>query len=43
MAACVESLPLIAKNDEDFYYGEIWDLVNNEIDEEKAKKVFELE
>jgi len=42
MSACVESLPIIVKNDEEFFYGEVWDLVNNTIIEEKAKKVFEI-
>ncbi|TFF84358.1 MAG: hypothetical protein EU552_00640 [Promethearchaeota archaeon] len=42
MSACVESLPLIVKDDSNFYYGEVWDLVNNEINEEKAKEIFGL-
>jgi arsenate reductase-like glutaredoxin family protein len=42
MSACVESLPLIVKNDKDFYYAEIWDLVKNELIEEKARKIFEI-
>ena len=42
MAACVESLPIVVKNDKEFYYGELWELVNNEIIEEKAKVIFEL-
>ncbi len=42
MAACVESLPIVVKNDKEFYYGELWDLVNNELIEEKAKTIFEL-
>jgi len=42
MSACVEGIPIIVKNDKDFFYGEIWDLVNNEIVEEKAKEIFEL-
>jgi len=42
MSACVESIPLIVKNDTEFFYSEIWDLVNNKIIEEKAKEVFEL-
>ncbi|MFW9818285.1 MAG: hypothetical protein ACFFE5_01650 [Candidatus Thorarchaeota archaeon] len=42
MSACVEGIPIIVKNDKDFYYAEIWDLVTNEIIEEKAKEIFEL-
>ncbi len=42
MSACVEGIPIIVKNDKDFFYGEIWDLVNNEIVEEKAREIFEL-
>ena len=42
MSACVESLPIVVKNDKEFYYGELWDLVKNEIIEEKAKTIFEL-
>lgn len=40
MSACVESLPLIVKDDNEFFYGELWDLVNNEIIEEKACEIF---
>jgi glutaredoxin len=40
MSACVESLPLIVKDDKEFFYGEVWDLVNNEINEEKAREIF---
>jgi glutaredoxin len=40
MSACVESLPLIVKDDKEFFYSEVWDLVNNEIIEEKAKQIF---
>jgi hypothetical protein len=42
MSACVEGIPIIVKNDKEFFYSEIWDLVNNKINEEKARKVFEL-
>jgi arsenate reductase-like glutaredoxin family protein len=42
MSACVEGIPIIVKNDKEFYYAELWDLVNNEIIEEKAKKIFEI-
>ncbi|MEJ2251442.1 MAG: hypothetical protein P8Y97_17535, partial [Candidatus Lokiarchaeota archaeon] len=42
MSACVESLPIVVKNDKEFFYGELWDLVKNEINEERAKEVFEL-
>ena len=42
MSACVESIPLIVKNDTKFYYSEIWDLVNNTIIEEKAREIFEI-
>ena len=42
MSACVESLPLIVKNDKDFFYSEVWDLVSNTIVEEKAKQIFEI-
>lgn len=42
MSACVESLPLIVKDDKEFFYGEVWDLVNNEINEQKAREIFEI-
>jgi len=42
MSACVESLPIVVKNNKDIYYTELWDLVKNEINEEKAKKIFQL-
>lgn len=42
MSACVEGIPIIVKNDKDFFYAEIWDLVNNKIIEEKAREIFEL-
>lgn len=45
MGACVESIPLIVKknkNEDTFYYGEIWDLRNNEIIEKKANEIFGL-
>lgn len=42
MSACVESIPLIVKNDSEFIYAEIWDLVNNSIIEEKAREIFDL-
>ena len=42
MSACVESLPLIVKNNKEFFYSEIWDLVNNKIIDEKGREVFEL-
>jgi glutaredoxin len=42
MSACVESLPIVVKDDKEFYYGEIWDLKNNEIVEYKASKIFEI-
>ena len=42
MSACVESIPLIVKNDKDFFYSEIWDLVNNTILDDKAKEIFEI-
>lgn len=42
MSACVEGIPIVIKNGEKFYYGELWDLVNNEINEEKAKEIFEI-
>jgi len=35
-------LPLIVKNDKEFFYSEIWDLVNNAIVEKKAKQIFEI-
>jgi len=40
MSACVEGIPIIVKNDKEFFYAEIWDLVNNEIIDKKARKVF---
>jgi len=42
MSACVEGIPIIVKNDKEFYYSEIWDLVTNKIIEEKAKEIFEV-
>ncbi|MGV9141501.1 MAG: hypothetical protein ACOC1X_01035 [Promethearchaeota archaeon] len=42
MSACVESLPIVVKNEEEFFYGELWDLKNNKINEERAQQVFEL-
>ncbi|MFX1405446.1 MAG: hypothetical protein ACFFC9_03785 [Promethearchaeota archaeon] len=42
MSACVEGIPLIVKNDSEFYYSEIWDLVNNSIIEQKAREIFEI-
>ena len=42
MSACVEGIPIIVKNNKDFYYAEIWDLVSNEIVEKKANEIFEL-
>jgi len=42
MSACVEGIPIIVKNEKDFFYAEIWDLVNNEIIEEKAQEIFEI-
>ena len=42
MSACVEGIPIVVKDDEKFYYTELWDLVNNKINEEKAKAIFEL-
>jgi glutaredoxin len=42
MSACVEGIPIIVKNEKDFFYAEIWDLVNNKIIEEKAKEIFEI-
>lgn len=43
MSACVESLPIVVKNDEKFFYGELWNLVDNSINEERAKEVFEID
>jgi glutaredoxin len=40
MSACVEGIPIIVKNDKEFFYAEIWDLVNNEIIDQKARKIF---
>jgi len=42
MSACVEGIPIIVKDEKEFFYAEIWDLVQNEIIEEKANKIFEL-
>ena len=42
MSACVESLPLIVKDDKQFFYSEIWDLVNNTINETRARQIFEI-
>ncbi|MHA1267641.1 MAG: glutaredoxin domain-containing protein [Candidatus Helarchaeota archaeon] len=41
MSACVDSTPIIIKDNE-YYYGEIWDFQTGEIREEKAKKIFEI-
>ena len=42
MSACVESLPIVVKNDKEFFYGELWDLKNNTIVEERAREIFGL-
>ncbi|MFX1307619.1 MAG: hypothetical protein ACFFB8_09850 [Promethearchaeota archaeon] len=42
MSACVEGIPIIVKNNKEFYYAEIWDLVQNEIIEKKAREIFEI-
>jgi len=42
MGACVESLPIVVKNGEEFHYGELWNLRTNQLNEEKAKEVFEI-
>ncbi len=42
MSACVESIPIVVKNEKEFFYGELWNLVNNEINEDHAKEIFEL-
>jgi hypothetical protein len=42
MSACVESIPLIVKDDKEFFYSEIWDLVNNRILDDKAREIFEI-
>ena len=40
--AAIQDGKVVVKNDKEFYYGELWDLVKNEINEEKAKEIFEL-
>ncbi|TXT66863.1 MAG: hypothetical protein BAJALOKI3v1_10134 [Promethearchaeota archaeon] len=42
MGACVESLPIVVKNEKEFHYGELWDLKNNTLVEERAKEIFGL-
>ncbi|MFX0036097.1 MAG: hypothetical protein ACFE9I_10710 [Candidatus Hermodarchaeota archaeon] len=42
MSACVEGVPIIVKDDKEFYYAEIWDLVQNKIIEKKAREIFEI-
>ena len=42
MSQCVDSTPIIIKNDKDYYYGEIWDFQTGAIREEKAKRIFEI-
>ena len=42
MSACVESIPVVVKDDDEIYYGALWDLKNNELNEEKAKEIFEV-
>ncbi|MBD3213757.1 MAG: hypothetical protein GF311_14195 [Candidatus Lokiarchaeota archaeon] len=42
MGACVESLPIVVKNEKEFHYGELWDLKNNKLVEERAKEIFGL-
>ncbi|MFX1296223.1 MAG: glutaredoxin family protein [Promethearchaeota archaeon] len=42
MSACVDSTPIIIKNDKEYYYGEIWDFTIGFIREAKAKKIFEV-
>jgi len=40
MGACVESLPIVVQNEEKFYYGELWNLKDNELNEERTKEIF---
>lgn len=42
MSQCVDSTPIIIKNNKEYYYGEIWDLETGEIREDKAKRIFEI-
>lgn len=42
MSACVDTTPIIIKNDDDYYHGEIWDLQTGNIREDKAKRIFEI-
>ena len=40
MSACVDSTPIIIKDEKEYIYGEIWDLQTGEIREEKATRIF---
>ena len=40
-SGCVESTPIIVKNDKEYYYSEIWDNMQT-VNEEKAKEIFDL-
>jgi glutaredoxin len=42
MSACIDSTPIIIKNDKEYYYGEIWDFQTGTIREDKAKRIFEV-
>ena len=42
MGACVEGIPIIVKDNEEIFYSEIWDLVNNTLIEERARNIFEI-
>ena len=42
MSACVDTVPIIIKNDKEYYFGEIWDLQKDMIREEKANLIFDI-
>jgi hypothetical protein len=39
---CIEDTPVIIKNENQYFYGEIWDFTNNTLNEGKAKEIFEI-
>ncbi len=42
IGGCIETTPIIIKNDSEYYHGEIWERDMQTINEEKAKEIFDL-
>ena len=40
MSACVDTTPIIIKDDTEYIHGEIWDLQTGNLREDKAKRIF---